>query len=83
MNYYYLKPAESELEQSITDSFFLTAHRIEAKVFIIVEAPLNRILERDQDDGDRKIMSSSPPTNTPKLQLHIEQLYLRTTRLAE
>lgn len=70
MNYYYLKPAESELEQSITDSFFLTAHRIEAKVFIIVEAPLNRILERDQDDGDRKIMSSSPPTNTPNTTTH-------------
>lgn len=61
----------------ITDSFFLTAHRIEAKVLIIVEAPLDRILKKDQDDGDRKILVSSPPTDTPKSQLHIEQIYLR------
>lgn len=67
----------------ITDSFCLTAHRIEAKVFIIVEAPLDRILEKDQDDGDRKNLVLSPPTDTPKLELHIEQLYLRTTILAE
>lgn len=27
----------------------------------------------------RKTLGSPPPTNTPELQLHIEQLFLRTT----
>ena len=39
----------------------------------------NLALQKQWRYQSRKTLGSPPPTNTPELQLHIEQLFLRTT----
>lgn len=39
----------------------------------------NLVLQKQWRYQSRNTLGSPPPTNTPELQLHIEQLFLKTT----